>query len=523
MLRRLPMLPISPEDSAEIIKKAYKLTNTPADFVLVNEGFNITIGDRRDSGLISDVQQLFDGKKSAKLYSEQLEIHDASPWTLYYRYNPATLAEVTMQSRVLFLLLNGTLALLTGAVIVLLLALERKRLQTLAIVKGIEAIGLNLTRRLSVERNDEIGQIAEHFNSYIQHLQAIILQLVDNVKIMTSSSSSLASVAELISSSSGQMKKRGVTISEAAHTTNDTIMNVAASAEEVSVSVGCISQLIKSISGEMHDASQAISNGQQSLREVTTASSEMTQSIQEIAKSASSTRTAVEKSVAVVDEAKDRVQMLEKDISEIDTIVGLINEIADQTKLLALNATIEAARAGEAGKGFAVVANEVKALAVQTSQATTTIRDRVEKIRSGTIRTVEDIDIIHDGVSTVERMVQTIASTIEEQSVIMQANAQHMHEISAMISLSGTAIDNVHSNTTDIFSQIETISVTTNDLAGKLSIGAHDVESVSHGINEISLGISKLSDFAENITTSSQELTHISQDLDSVAQQFSVK
>ena len=86
---------------------------------------------------------------------------------------------------------------------------------------------------------------------------------------------------------------------------------------------------------------------------------------------------------------------------EIISVIAVIVDIAEQTKLLALNATIEAARAGEAGKGFAVVANEVKALANQTNTATEDIRLRFDAIRDATGGTVEEI-------SQIDRVIQAV-------------------------------------------------------------------------------------------------------------------
>ena len=85
---------------------------------------------------------------------------------------------------------------------------------------------------------------------------------------------------------------------------------------------------------------------------------------------------------------------------EIGKVIGVIVEIAEQTKLLALNATIEAASAGEAGKGFAVVAGEVKELARQTNEATSEIRGRIESIQQSMGGTVQQIGQIQQVIQT---------------------------------------------------------------------------------------------------------------------------
>jgi methyl-accepting chemotaxis protein len=109
------------------------------------------------------------------------------------------------------------------------------------------------------------------------------------------------------------------------------------------------------------------------------------------------------------------VVQLAESARQIDSVVGLISQIADQTNLLALNASIEAARAGEAGAGFAVVASEVKSLAEQTNAATTEIAGHVSVIQEQTRGTVTAIEEIVEAIRTIDSDSGDMVAAIESQ------------------------------------------------------------------------------------------------------------
>ncbi len=154
------------------------------------------------------------------------------------------------------------------------------------------------------------------------------------------------------------------------------------------------------------------------------------------------------------DQACQAVQVskaLSGHVEAIESILGLIRDIAGQTNLLALNATIEAARAGDAGRGFAVVAQEVKSLANQTARATDDITAKIAAIQLATRQTVEANDSIQ---STVEE-VQTSADRIRKA---MEMQAQTVTMITAAVDETALAADSMSSTIAAIRSDTENVA-----------------------------------------------------------------
>ncbi len=164
----------------------------------------------------------------------------------------------------------------------------------------------------------------------------------------------------------------------------------------------------------------------------------------------------------------------------IESILGLIRDIAGQTNLLALNATIEAARAGDAGRGFAVVAQEVKSLASQTARATDDIAGKIAAIQNSTRQSVDTNQRIRATVSDVQESSERIRHAMEQQAQTVTMITAAVDETALAADSMSTTVDTIRRDTEVVASEIDT-----------LEQGFGTVETMLHNLRKASAEFSR--------------------------------
>ena len=297
----------------------------------------------------------------------------------------------------------------------------------------------DLTARLQVNSNDEIGAIATSFNKMLENLQHIINRVQKtSVEVQTASENML----------------------EKTNTSREATLRVQSSMSNLNASIQSQTSSMEESSTAMDDMAvsvQRIAESASSVAELAVATSEHASDGSTVIQKSVSQMTTIHEAVNATSEVVERLITHTK---YIDTAVQSISNIAEQTNLLALNASIEAARAGEQGKGFAVVADEVRKLAEQSKTAATDINQLLHQIQNdtetassmmsqGRSEAFEGINVIREAGTSFT----TIVEQVNKVSTQMQDISATAEEMAASAEEMNASLNNIASISTEVSSE----------------------------------------------------------------------
>ncbi|MFB2660816.1 methyl-accepting chemotaxis protein [Shewanella mangrovisoli] len=335
-------------------------------------------------------------------------------------------SEQAMSDIRLKLIIIGVIAFLIGTAIAWFIAksITRPIAETTDALNDIAEGEGDLTRRIEVKSKDEIAQLAQAFNRFAEKIHATVAQVSDSTSLLATSAEEMSAIT---------------------HETQQMANRQHLETEQVATAMNEMAATVQEVAHNATDAADAATHA-----------SESTEQGKQLVEKVISTISLLADEIAL---AANVINELERNTTQIDSVLVVIRNIADQTNLLALNAAIEAARAGEQGRGFAVVADEVRTLASRTQASTTEIQQMIETLQQSAKATVSSmntstattqscVSLVHEAGSALEAITQAV-STISQMNIQIASAANEQCAVSAEINKNVNNINDIATNATE--------------------------------------------------------------------------
>lgn len=303
---------------------------------------------------------MFTVSEGRQEYYVILSFLDETPYVLAAYINQAT-----MLSK-----LDNLLKLITGvftvviflviAVIFIFLQISMRPMKKLTDTLTTITDG-DFTAAVKVKGNDEIALMGRSLNNFVEIMRGIILDI--------------HSVSDQLGNSSASTKKISSALNQAADSQADSMNDVRTTLNQLANGVQDLALHATTLSGVVDETNQKSSRAKENMQQTVTVASQGRADMEGVNKAMSSIVSSMEQLEAIVDKVGTSTE-------KINTMVGIISDISDQTNLLSLNAAIEAARAGDAGRGFAVVAEEIRKLAEVSASSASEISETINEVNS---------------------------------------------------------------------------------------------------------------------------------------------
>ncbi len=340
-----------------------------------------------------------------------------APWSVSLTLDQVTILKLSKLVQQIMIVFAVVLTLAVVITIILSLSLSLRPLKVLdSSISEIATGNADLSKRIDINANNEIGRVVDSFNNFSEKLHVIITAMKDSKDELVTVGSELSKNTSNTSESISQI------ISHFENFKNN-ITSQDGIVEETSDAVNEIASNIESLNNLIEIQSAAITQAASAVEQMIGNISSVSNSVQKMSNEFGELQIRVNNGIEKQADVNNKISIIESESKTLQEANAVIANIANQTNLLAMNAAIEAAHAGEAGKGFSVVADEIRKLSVNSSNQSNSIGNQLKKIQDSINEIVavsqeaqSAFSLVSTGLTETSNLVNEISYSMQEQS-----------------------------------------------------------------------------------------------------------
>jgi methyl-accepting chemotaxis protein len=378
--------------------------------------------------------------------------------------------------------------IVAGAVVFFVMeaSITRRLLVVANAVKDISEGEGDLTQRLMIHKDDEIGDVGRYFNNTMEKIRLLVvavkrqsIALFDIGNELATNMTETAAAINEITANIQSIKGRVINQSASVTETNSTM-------EQITVNIGRLNGHIDKQTSSVSQCSSAIEEMLANIQSVTHTLVQNSENVSKLAGASEVGRSGLQ-------EVASDIQEISRESEGLLEINAVMENIASQTNLLSMNAAIEAAHAGEAGKGFAVVADEIRKLAESSSEQSKTIgnvlkkiKNSIDKITKSTDSVLNKFEAIDAGVKTVSDQEENIRNAMEEQTQGSQQILEAISYLNEMTQQVKGGSEEMLEGSQQVISEGKNLEMATVEITNGMNEMASGADQINTAVNQVS-------------------------------------